>query len=101
MCVCVLQKLRQLVGDENNLHDEIFSPPCRHVLARGLPQVQLLRLQARGGGQLALHQGERHPLQEGLHEVIVVVLAREGFKKIHQQDVGSWLYIVDVLVVLC
>ena len=36
------------------------------VLARGLPQVRLLRLQAGGGGLNAVHEGQPHPVPQGL-----------------------------------
>jgi len=40
-----------------------------HVLARGLPQVRLLRLQARRGRLHPLHQRKPHSLQKRLSQV--------------------------------
>ena len=50
-------------------HGEIFTESNESVLARGLPQVFLLRLSARGGGIHALHQGQPNAVPTRLSKV--------------------------------
>ena len=53
------------------------------VLARGLPEVRLLRREAGRGGAVSLHQGQPAALQEGLPQVS----GRSGY--IYKVDISS------------
>lgn len=56
-------------------HHNVFGPlqvpaeGARPVLARGLPDVRMLRLSAGRGWVHSVHQGEHDPLQKGLLQV--------------------------------
>jgi hypothetical protein len=58
-------------------HREVPPQGAGPLLARGLPQVRLLRLPPRGGRFHALHQGQPHTLQEGLPQVRLLRITRQ------------------------
>ncbi|XP_063233269.1 uncharacterized protein LOC134537016 isoform X3 [Bacillus rossius redtenbacheri] len=52
------------------MHSTDNAPGAGPLLARGLPEVRLLRLSPGRGGLHALHQGQPHPVQERLPQVV-------------------------------